>query len=308
MDSKILELFPDRRLDYLSETNLRQAQLISLRILKTIDYICKKHNIQYWLDCGTLLGAVRHKGFIPWDDDVDIAMTRDDYNRFLEIVHKELPDDFFVQNFNTTPYAGNTWTQIKDRKSKIILERNAEYHEGIYVDIFPFDTYSDKLLKRIFREKIYKLMYIKVQAINAPLKKPYFEKINIIKNIVKVLLKVTFFIFAFFNYKFIYNLNINTRDKRIADMAKNPQTNYGIGTDVLNWDNVYKAGDIFPLTKVKFEDYEFSCPNNYGNYLKLTYGSDYMKMPPESKRIFHNLEIKPVLNETEIEELNRKFR
>ena len=75
------KLYPDNRQE--GETVLRQAQLVMLRMLKIIDYICRKHDISYWMCSGTLLGAVRHKGFIPWDDDLDICMIREDYERFV---------------------------------------------------------------------------------------------------------------------------------------------------------------------------------------------------------------------------------
>ena len=76
-------------------TMLRKAQLRMLDILIAVDKICRKHNIPYWLDYGTLLGAVRHGGFIPWDDDLDISMMKEDYDRFLTIASKELPEQFF---------------------------------------------------------------------------------------------------------------------------------------------------------------------------------------------------------------------
>lgn len=89
------KLYPDNRQE--GETVLRQAQLVMLRMLKIIDYICRKHDISYWMCSGTLLGAVRHKGFIPWDDDLDICMIREDYERFVEIAVNEFPEDMMLQ-------------------------------------------------------------------------------------------------------------------------------------------------------------------------------------------------------------------
>ncbi len=301
-------LFPDKREEHVEDTDLRQCQLILLRILKIIDYVCKKHNITYWLDSGTLLGAVRHGGFIPWDDDLDIAMTREDYERFLKIAPEELPEDLFVQNLDTTEFASNTWTQIKDRKSRIVLSEDALYHQGLYVDIFPMDSYSNNFFKRVFKEKIHKFSYIIVQAINAPFKKPFFKGINLVKNFIKLLLKIVFVFFAFFNHKVIYNLNIKSKDKRIEAMKSNPKTNYGYGTEVLNWDKVYKTEYIFPIKTLKFEDGEFNVPNNCHEVLKILYGRDYMELPPEYKRIQHNITIKPILEEEEKIKLNRGFQ
>ncbi|TDT50826.1 LicD family protein [Fonticella tunisiensis] len=307
MKKNLSEIFPDRRREYESEPTLRQAQLIILRILKIVDYICRKHNISYWLESGTLLGAVRHGGFIPWDDDIDIGMTREDYNRFLSIAKDELPDDLFVENLDTTEYAGNTWTQIKDRKSKIVIWGQENQHPGLYIDIFPYDSYSSNPFRRVFIEKLYKLLYINVYAINAPLKKPYFKGKNAVINAIKLLLKMVFFVFAIFNKDVIYKLNLKTRDKRIKRMDKNPKINYGYGTDVLNWDKVFKAEKIFPLKTMKFEDGEFLVPNDVDYVLRVFFGDDYMQLPPESKRVYHNKMIKTILPEEEVRKINKGF-
>ena len=307
MKEQINDLSPDKRKENQNETTLRQSQLIILRMLKIIDEVCRKHNINYWLDGGTLLGAVRHGGFIPWDDDVDIGMTREDYYRFLEVAPKELPCDMFIQNLSTTEYAGNPWTQIKDRKSLIVLSEGAKYHQGLYLDIFPYDSYSSNSFKRVFCEKIFKLAYIKVQAINAPFKKPYFKKGNRLKNLIRLLLKIVFFVFAIFNHEVIYNLSLKHRKKRIEKMASNKKANYGYGTDVLNWDFVFDYQTIFPLKSLSFEDGEFLVPGNYERFLENLYGKDYMQLPPENKRIHHNLYIKPILTKDEEEALNKGF-
>ncbi len=243
------ELFPDKRLENLEETELRQCQLILLRILKIVAYICDENSLTYWLDSGTLLGAFRHKGFIPWDDD-----------------------------------------------------------QGFYIDIFPMDSYSDNFFKRVFYEKIHRLLYIKVQAINAPLKKPFFKGMNFPKNIIKILLKIVFFVFAIFDYNKIYEMNLKSKDKRIESMKTNPKTNYGYGTEVLNWDPMVKAEDIMPVTKkLKFEDGEFSVPNNTEAVLIESYGNTYMQIPKVDKQVYHNLSLKSVLTKEEEEELNRGF-
>lgn len=301
------ELFPDKRLENLQETELRQCQLILLRILKIVAYVCEKNSLTYWIDAGTLLGAVRHEGFIPWDDDIDIAMPREDYEKFLKIAKDELPEDLYIQNLDNTDFAGNTWTQIKDRKSKIVLSEDAKYHQGLYIDIFPMDSYSNNFFKRNFVQKIHKLSYIKVQAINAPLKKPFLKGMNLPKNIIKILLKIIFFIFAIFDYNKIYEMNIKSKNKRIEKMKENPKTNYGYGTEVLNWDVVFNKEDILPITeKMKFEDSEFMVPRNTDAILRGLYG-DYMQIPKVDKQVYHNLSLKSVLTKEEEEELNRGF-
>jgi lipopolysaccharide cholinephosphotransferase len=300
-------LFADRRMERIREKELRQAQLVILRILKIVDYICKKHNIKYWLDGGTLLGAVRHKGFIPWDDDADIGMLREDYNRFLEIAKKELPEDLFLQNLETTKHAGNTWTQIKDRKSLVVLEDNAKYHQGLYIDIFPFDSYSGSRIRRVFYEKILKTLYVKAYAVTAPFKKPWFKTENLLKNVIKLQLKLIFFIFYIFNKDVVYGLNLRHRSRLLKSMENNKKDYLGYGVDVLNWNNIYGGSTIFPLGVSVFEDSEFPVPNDTDTYLTNLYGKNYMELPPESKRVQHHKVLKAVLTDEEIRELNIGF-
>ncbi|MEA4950693.1 MAG: LicD family protein, partial [Petrimonas sp.] len=120
---------------------LRKLQQTQLEIFKIIDSICRKHRISYSLYGGTLLGAVRHHGFIPWDDDLDIAMTRANFNQFREAWIEEKIDGYFFQEYENDP--GFTRTFSKVRKGGTVFlghdEVGKNYHHGIFVDIFPFD-------------------------------------------------------------------------------------------------------------------------------------------------------------------------
>lgn len=113
-----------------------------LRMLKIIDYICRKHDLRYWLCSGTLLGAVRHQGFIPWDDDLDICMLREDYNRFIQIAPLEFPTDIFLQTQETDPSYDYLPLpcKVRDKNSLIISEgmENQKYQQGLFIDIFDF--------------------------------------------------------------------------------------------------------------------------------------------------------------------------
>lgn len=123
---------------------LRIGQTEMLNILIEIDRICHKYQIEYWLEFGTLLGAIRHKGFIPWDDDCDIGMMRTDFNRFKDVVSKELSADFFFQTKETDPKYRRKMAKIRSNKIKMIEHDeslNEPYHQGVYVDIFVYDFY-----------------------------------------------------------------------------------------------------------------------------------------------------------------------
>src|SRR5690606_12951138 len=134
-------LFPDEREK--GETTLRQCQLVMLRMLKILDYLCTKHDIKYFLTGGTLLGAVRHKGFIPWDDDLDVGMTRDNYEKFIELAVPELPRDIFFQNTDTDKYYPKTCNvdaRLRDKYSSYeLIGREEKGHLGLQIDLFIYD-------------------------------------------------------------------------------------------------------------------------------------------------------------------------
>ena len=125
-------------------TALRKAQIREVEILIEIDRICRKHDIKYWINFGTLLGAVRHKGFIPWDDDLDICMLSKDYKKFLEIASDELPEWLFIQNKSTDPSYRRSICKVRDLNSFFVEQYDdfsAPYKKGIFIDIFEMIEY-----------------------------------------------------------------------------------------------------------------------------------------------------------------------
>ena len=144
-------------------SQLRKQQMRMLEILKEVDRICKKHHIQYWLSSGTLLGAARHKGFIPWDDDLDIEMLLPDYRRLMKILPEELPDNLALQNVKTDPNYFFFYAKVRDRNSFLAESNHYDRvwkERGIYIDIFPF--YKQPLWVHLLSEKthghVYKIM------------------------------------------------------------------------------------------------------------------------------------------------------
>lgn len=141
-----ISLFPDERKK--GKTWQEQLKCVLVRLLKIFDYICKKHDIDYWLDYGTLLGAIRQKGFIPWDNDIDIGMLRADYELFLEKGVKELPRDIFFQNGDTDPgmasFSRLVEARLRDRYSNYldtrkVMGNSINWHNGIQLDFFVYD-------------------------------------------------------------------------------------------------------------------------------------------------------------------------
>lgn len=139
---------------------LRRQQLRMLDLLEAVDQICRKHHIPYWLSSGTLLGAIRHQGFIPWDDDLDIEMLRSDYFRLLEVLPKELPENMVLQTQETDTYYILPYAKVRDKKS--YLEELCAYdrvwkYRGIYIDIFPLELvpYPFAWISRHLQGQIY---------------------------------------------------------------------------------------------------------------------------------------------------------
>ena len=129
---------------------LGQAKLVMLKLLRVFDDICRKNNLKYWLDGGTLIGAIRHNGFIPWDDDIDVAMLSDDYEKFIEIAQQELPDDVFLQTRKTDKKYPLYITKLRDKYSTYEEQNVARLncHKGIFIDIFPMDYIRYPFMQR----------------------------------------------------------------------------------------------------------------------------------------------------------------
>lgn len=257
-----------------TQQNLRACQLKQLAILEEIDKICKRHHIEYWLDGGSLLGAIRHGGFIPWDDDIDIAMTLEDEKRFEEIAPKELPEWLFLQTTKTDPGSKEPITKIRDVNSLYIEQGddfNDFYVKGIYVDIFPFVDYPDisrKWIKRITKG---------ISKSNSILHHRHTYSLRSFAE---------FFWFGgkYYLYSGLWKIvNLLGKKTRCSDV---PYLNgRGISFDK-------KA--IKPLGTIKFEGKEFPAPCNPDSYLTDLYG-DYMTIPPVEKREFHSVFILPEL-------------
>lgn len=256
-------------MDY-RECSLEEAQLRMLEMLCEIDRICKKYDIKYWLDAGTLLGAIRHKGFIPWDDDIDIGMIREDYRKFKSVVKDELDQNYFCQSPLTDSYSEAPWIKIRDNNSRIGEEKREKGHSGLFIDILPYDDYND--YNNAKKKPIYNIINLKWKS-----ELPYKKGIkNIPRNISLFSLKL---IYKILPYKMFIKKTFY-----MADKAKNMNSeyiDYGIESP---WNMRLKKSDVFPLKSTEFAGYKFMIPNKYENVLKCLYG-EWNVLPPKEKRI-----------------------
>jgi lipopolysaccharide cholinephosphotransferase len=241
---------------------IKDIQKVQLSILKQIIAVCEKHKLNYVGIAGTALGAYRHKGFIPWDDDVDIAMPREDYEKFLKLQNEF--QGHFIQTIDTDSDYNQHFAKVR-KDGTIYLEKvRAKYkkmHHGIWVDIFPLDYYKkdEKWFKDVMSaqdryRRASKPRYGKFFFKSILYRIVYGKKLNARKNLDKVMMK-----FSSSDTELVGNVKYN---------------------DVLSYDNV-----VNPDTR-QFEDITLKVPGQIEKYLEHKYG-DYMTLPPESERQGH---------------------
>ena len=262
----------------MKEMTLDEIQSVSLKILKYIHELCEKNGIKYWLIYGTLLGAIRHKGYIPWDDDVDIAMTRDDYEKFLKIAVEESKKDenpYYVDHFTVSKDYPYYIMRICDSRYRLEFE-STRHTSGIFVDIYPFDDTGNDVnywIKKSPHTELMKKCMLLSTYYN------WFYGSSVLHKILNLPLM-------------IYSRVMGTQFfmKRIDKMSRifNGENSGFIG--LTSWADVLR---IYPkewfkeLKLVQFENLNVYIPACYDEVLKIRYG-DYMTLPPESEQVPHH--------------------
>ena len=254
---------------------LRQLQLAMLETLKVFDAFCRKHDIKYSLDAGSLLGAVRHQGFIPWDDDLDVCMSRAEYNRFLTLWVQEQPAGYILQNKENTPAYWQSFSKIrKDHTTFLQEEREAgNYHTGIFLDVFPLDRIpAGKWQKRIYQWRCmnYQLLtrefvppkagrIVRLGSAVMLACTPKFCREKIRQNILR---KIT-------RFNDQHNLEIAAIETMVS--LRKP-----FASDMLD-----------AYVDLPFEDGKFMCFAGWDDHLRRKFG-DYMQLPPEEERAWRH--------------------
>ena len=261
----------DKTIREKGKTDLEQLHLVLLEMLKVIDNICRRHNIEYWLDAGNLLGKQRHNGFIPWDDDIDLCMSRKDYEKFIRIAPKELPHDLFFQYQNN--YKKTKWVKIRDNYSTVVQKGEEKIkkglHQGIFIDIFPYDI----LVEEFDTTKM---------VINRKFKRSKSWFIRKFRGFFNVITTIPVKI-------------IGTNRVQKYYIKKHQGTNpiyVSTGIEISNFYFTFDYDTIFPLQEIDFLGVKTFAPNNIHQYLQKMYG-DYMAIPEKDNRKIHALEIKP---------------
>lgn len=232
-----------------SELFLHQRRLLDILIY--VDKLCREWGISYWLSSGTALGAVRHGGFIPWDDDVDIEMTYADYKRFERVMLSD--PNYDIQTRRTDSFYAAPYAKIRDKNSRIVespQDGNYKY-KGIYIDVFIIERNPSLLISAFFSRAIWRLILQGGVAQSSSQKRLFLFKkrcVYVVRGIMRLLL-----------------LSVPTKQYR-----------HTLGSGFNK--NVRYIHEIFPLKEISFENHSFYIAGNYDMYLKRMYG-DYEQLP-----------------------------
>lgn len=253
---------------------LRKVQLTLLEIAKEVRRVCDENGIRYFLYRGTFLGAVRHQGFIPWDDDMDIAMLREDYEKFCRIAPEKLNPQYCLQNWHTDPRYAHPFAKVRKRNTLYVEAKCAQLQEnGFYVDIYPLDyapedpaaraKLAGKLL-HLYRVKLMKSQYT-----------PWMENDRIIWK-----KRIGYLLYQIAALGFRQETLI---EKYEAIAASVPESTVLYEQSALPKGYYFDKAWCEALADYPFEGEAFQGPKQYDAFLSSLYG-DYMELPPEGKR------------------------
>lgn len=271
------------------DVDIKSIQAVQIELLKEFVRICNKNKIKYQLFSGTLLGAIRHKGFIPWDDDIDVCLLREDYNKFLKICNDELDSKYFIQNYDTDKNSMLQFTKIRKNNTifKMDLYKDVDMHHGIFIDVFPLDNTNPK----------FKMAKLQRMLINIMFTISSFRSKDNCRNAKTVARK-------YIKFAFYYILKLfpgSSYDKLITKVMcvfnSNKTgyiTHFTNGASKKRYNKYTMSLNEFNDTiEWEFEGDLYSISKEYHNVLSRIFG-DYKKLPPQNEQRPHHgvIEIK----------------
>ncbi|MEG0328534.1 MAG: LicD family protein [Erysipelothrix sp.] len=274
---------------------IREMQLNELYLLKEFSKFCKKYEIPFTLDFGSILGAVRHEGFIPWDDDIDIAILRWDYNKFLKLAKNWNHQDIFVQNFETDEYFVHSFTRLRLNKSLALQDEwsHLDVHHGIFIDIFPYDAIPNNEVEMIQHEKeIFEIQKAKLKRV----------KLLKEKNLIKWKSAKDDHDLCMRSLRELNEMQTEVMSRFNYDVERNDLVSHMTQGFESYFENRRTVNDILDSKDMIFENLLMPIPNNYEGFLNNTYG-DYLVLPPQTERFPHHGLIEVIINK----EINCKY-
>ena len=263
---------------------LKQVQKIQLEIMQVFSAFCDHWNLKYFLVFGTALGAVRHQGFIPWDDDIDIGMLREDYDRFIELSKEHLDPKYELLTPLINSRYCSTVTHLQKKGTRFVSEfaKNLKCDLGINIDIFAYDYIIDepkKQKKQMLMTYFYgRLLFLCGSGT------PEIPLNGITGVIARIICYLVHGCLVLFHIKstWIYRRLLKNSIK-YNNIKRSKVTCF---EDSTPWKNIMEIEDIFPLKEISFEGTMMKIPHNIDKILLNTYGN-YMELPPIEKRVNH---------------------
>ena len=259
----------------IDSNKLEKLHAVEKEILDKVAEICYENNINFQLTGGTLLGAVRHKGFIPWDDDIDITMLREDYDKFLKIAPKKLGNEYYLQCYQTDDNCYFPFAKI--RKTNTIFDEKEIAHlncsKGIYIDLFVFETIDNPnsnmlRLKAMLIKNIWETIFVKKGIFSVKdTRHPLFDAA-----------------LSIFSYKFLRNWQMSLMK---SVNVKNGKYLVCLCGAYDYRKDIHDLDKMIPFSKIQFEGTTYPTYNIPDHYLSNLYGNDYMKLPPKEARVNH---------------------
>lgn len=267
------------------QSTLKKLQLMELDMFKEVVRICDKYDLTYFMSAGTFLGAVRHKGFIPWDDDMDMRMPRDDYEKLIKILPVELKSPYIACHYSIDKKYHRYFCRVENTKAQLVRTHTInEQKSNIWMDIFPLDGMPENKIYFNLRKihLLYRKMMLQLsvfdEIIDVKKKRPWYE--NVI-------------VYLATNTNIQKHLSLDKMWEKLDNALKSyscEKSNY-----YMNFMSAYKFKDIMPKSVYgegklyAFEDTKFKGAEDSDTFLKTLYG-DYMKLPPEEKRNNHDVD------------------
>ncbi len=263
---------PETRCNYHISGNMKKVWAIELDLLRKFTEVCEKHGLNYFMDGGTLLGAVRHKGFIPWDDDADVIMPREDYDKLWLIASEEFRGPYFFQTTLSEEKFFRSHAQLRNSNTTgfVVEDQQKDINKGIFIDIFVLDNIPDNKWERKFFQK-------KIEFEKRMLTYLYdveYQKLTIKKKLFYLFVHLFFSLFSY--KKFFIHFNVkslgkyaNVYTKLVGDITLEWRTN-------VQWKREWFEDYIY----LPFENLMLRAPKFYKEVLTRQYG-DFMKLPTD---------------------------
>lgn len=258
----------------MDKESLRKLQLVQLEMAKEVKRVCDENGINYFLTAGTALGAIRHKGFIPWDDDMDIGMLRKDYDRFCQIANEKLDSRYYFQNWINDKKYHLPYGKIRKKGTAYIEQKsNLKKNAEIFVDIIVYDDApcDEEQRKSLIRE----LNYIERTILMKCKCRPWQKEWGVHKG-----LRLTFIPFQIMSWFISQKVLVNAYEKKVRAVQNDKLVYSQLGTASLY---LMEKEWLENVTDCPFEGDFFKVMRDYDSYLTCAYG-DYMQLPPEGER------------------------